>query len=234
MIEHLSGIVLKKLSQKLIIDVRGVGYGVEMPLTSAFLAVETGASVSLWVYTRVREEELRLYGFFSASTRSVFELLLQVSGVGPKVALAILSTLSLDDLTKAVEYKQSEFLEGVPGIGKRTAEKILLELQTKKDKLLILSSEETGTANREGGLRPLIGESSIESSRGGSSVMIDLKSALLNLGFSEKEVALALSGIDKNQQTQELQSLIKLALSHLGQQRTKPTTTDSSHLQRLF
>ena len=175
MIEYLRGRIFHKSMPQIILDVNGVGYGVE--LTSAGFAElpADGGEVGLWVFTRVKEDVLKLYGFLHRDERKVFDILLNVNGVGPKIALAILSTMSVGQLRESVENRDSSFLEGVPGIGKRTAEKIVVELQNKVDKFPVSVG---------GGHRNLDG--AFESQ--GAEVSRDLFSALENLGFKRKEI----------------------------------------------
>src|SRR3989338_5433184 len=117
MIEFLQGIVTRRLPTGVILNVQGVGYGVDLPLPTLCALPEEGKPCSLWIYTRVREDAIKLFGFSTFEDRQAFSVLLNVSGVGPKVALAILSTLSIAQLKSAVETRQTHVLETVPGIG---------------------------------------------------------------------------------------------------------------------
>ncbi|MCX6116907.1 MAG: Holliday junction branch migration protein RuvA, partial [Proteobacteria bacterium] len=139
MIEYLSGIVLTRLPHSIIIDVNGVGYGLEMPLSSLCEVPTPGNKIAVWVETYVREDALKLYGFLNFEDRQVFGMLRSVSGIGPKIALAILSTFDAKTLRKVVLSNHVDSLESVPGIGRRTAEKLMLELKPKMEKLSFVS-----------------------------------------------------------------------------------------------
>ena len=124
MIEYISGKVLCRTPTSLVIDVQGVGYGVEMPLSALCEVPPRGEIISLWIDTYVREDALRLFGFLSLEDRQTFIMLRSVSGIGPKIALAILSTFDATSLRQVVLQNKASLLESVPGIGRRTAEKV--------------------------------------------------------------------------------------------------------------
>jgi Holliday junction DNA helicase RuvA len=172
MIARLSGTVLEKHPMRVVIDVGGVGYDVHVPLSSFAAVGDPGATLTLRVHTHVREDALLLYGFASALEQFVFERLIAVSGIGPKLALSVLSGLAPEELVQAIASADVARLTSIPGIGKKTAERIVLEL---KDKL---SAVATGTAMSAAEPRE------------------DLVSALLNLGYhrplAEKAVDRAL------------------------------------------
>jgi Holliday junction DNA helicase RuvA len=132
MIAHLRGRVLEKHPNRLIVDVGGVGYDLAVPLSTYYTAGEPGTEIALRVHTHVREDQIALYGFGSLLELQLFERLIGVSGIGPKLALAALSGIEPDDLVRAVRTADVARLSAVPGIGKKTAERITLEL---KDKL---------------------------------------------------------------------------------------------------
>ena len=127
MIEKLRGQYVASLPKGIVIDVNGVGYGLEVPLSTHSNLPEVGQNVDLWVHTYVREDAIRLYGFQHYVDRVAFEILIGLNGVGPKVALAILSTLTVDQLRKAILLERMDLLQNVPGIDKRLAEKIFVE-----------------------------------------------------------------------------------------------------------
>ena len=168
MIGHLRGTILEKHPNELIIEAAGVGYSVQIPISTYTSVPDTGASVALRIHTHVREDALVLFGFATAEEKSVFEKLITVSGIGPKLAITVLSGLPTADLITAIRTGDVVGLVRIPGVGKKTAERIVLEL---KDKLVAIGvagktplSEMTGT--------PL------------SSLEQDVLSALQNLGLS--------------------------------------------------
>lgn len=181
MIAALRGRLLEKAPHRVVVDVQGVGYELHIPLSTFYQLGEAGAEVALRVHTHVREDALLLYGFITDLERQMFARLITVSGVGPKVAVAVLSGLETRELVTAVHRGDVARLTTIPGVGKKTAERIVLEL---KDRLLPLAVASSGDAR---------GAPS-ESDR----LRNDLLSALLNLGYhrpqAEKAVDSALVG----------------------------------------
>jgi Holliday junction DNA helicase RuvA len=165
MIAFLRGRLLEKHPNRLIVDVNGVGYDVQVPLSTFYDVAEPGTEVSLRVHTHVREDQIALYGFGSLLEQQLFERLISVSGIGPRLALATLSGIEPDELVRAVRTSDVVRLSGIPGIGKKTAERITLEL---KDKL---------PPPRTGGVPAAVASPAAED------VRTDLLSALLNLGY---------------------------------------------------
>jgi len=129
MIGRLSGHLLEKLPPHLLLDVQGVGYEVDVPMSTFYQLPATGEPLTLFIHQVVREDALLLYGFASRDERETFRQLLKVTGIGAKIALAILSGLSADELALAVASEDVGRLSKVPGIGKKTAERLLLELR---------------------------------------------------------------------------------------------------------
>ena len=129
MIGRLSGQLLEKSPPRVLIDVGGVGYEVDVPMSSFYDLPEIGARVVLLTEFIVREDAQLLYGFLTAAERDTFRQLIRISGVGPRTALAVLSGMSVGDLSQAVALQESARLLKVPGIGKKTAERLLLELK---------------------------------------------------------------------------------------------------------
>ena len=163
MIAHIEGTVIHIGGKFIVVDTGGVGYKV-WGTVDTVMSVAEGSPVSLWTHTAVRENSIDLYGFLSISEMSFFEMLLDVSGIGPKSALGILSVASLDILKKAIATGDTSYLNKVSGIGKKTAEKIVIEL---RDKLYAHKGE-------EGSPSTLRGES-------------DVVEALKSLGYSQSE-----------------------------------------------
>ena len=183
MIAHLRGRLLEKHPNRLIVEVGGVGYDVQVPLSTFYELAEPGEDVALRVHTHVREDVIALYGFGSTLERDLFDRLLSVNGVGPKLALAVLSGIEPGDLVKAIRTADVARLSSIPGIGKKTAERISLEL---KDKLPALVPE-TSPATSAG-------------SPAEDAQRTDVLSALVNLGYqrqaAEKAIDSALKGTD--------------------------------------
>jgi holliday junction DNA helicase RuvA len=162
MIALLRGILLEKHPNRTIVDVGGVGYDVIVPVSTFARLPDTGAEVRLRIHTHVREDALALYGFLTADEEMLFEKLIGVSGIGPKLAVTVLSGLAAADLMGAIRRGETERLVRIPGVGKKTAERMVLEL---RDKL-------PPAAAAEGGPAPAAL----------SAIDQDVLSALLNLG----------------------------------------------------
>ena len=132
MIAHLRGSILEKHPNRIVIDVNGVGYDVFVPLSTFYGLGDPGAAIALRIHTHVREDALVLYGFATLLEQELFERLIGVSGIGPKVALAVLSGIEPQELIRAIERGDLARLTAIPGVGKKTSERIVLEL---KDRL---------------------------------------------------------------------------------------------------
>jgi Holliday junction DNA helicase RuvA len=133
MIAHLRGTVLEKHPNQVVVDVGGVGYDVTIPVSAFSSLPDKGSVVQLFIHTQVREDVLALYGFVSARDKALFEKLITVSGIGPKLAITALSGLSSEDLASAIRSGSLEQLVRIPGVGKKTAERMVLELRDKLD-----------------------------------------------------------------------------------------------------
>jgi Holliday junction DNA helicase RuvA len=165
MIALLNGKLVGKQPNRLIVDVHGVGYEVHVPLSTFYGLPEPGGDVSLRIHTHVREDTLALFGFASLLELQIFERLIAISGIGPRLALAVLSGIDSRDLVRAVQMGDVARLTAIPGIGKKTAERIILELNDRLPAALPVETQADGSAAPDGNLRP------------------DLLSALLNLGY---------------------------------------------------
>jgi Holliday junction DNA helicase RuvA len=167
MIGRLTGILVEKNPPQILLDVRGVGYEVDVPMSTFYNLPGTGESVALFTHLVVREDAHLLYGFGTEQERSAFRQLVKISGIGARTALSVLSGLSVADLAQAVSLQESGRLTKIPGIGKKTAERLLLEL---KDKLGANLTTAVGVN------RPPPATS-------------DILNALFALGYNEKEAA---------------------------------------------
>ena len=180
MIAFLRGRVLDKQPNRITVDVQGVGYEVHVPLSTYYDVGEEGAEIALRVHTHVREESLQLFGFLTTLEQQLFERLIGISGIGPKLAIAVLSGIDSAEFVGAVQRGDVARLTSVPGIGRKTAERIVLEL---KDRLatLVIPAGAVAAASPADRLRS------------------DLLSALQNLGYhrplAEKAIAAALKGV---------------------------------------
>jgi Holliday junction DNA helicase RuvA len=178
MIAFLRGRVLDKQPNRIIVDVAGVGYEVHVPLSTFYEVGDEGAEVSLRVHTHVREETLQLYGFLTDLERQVFERLIGISGIGPKLAIAVLSGMDSREVITAIQRADVARLTGIPGIGKKTAERIVLEL---KDRLIQLATPAVAGTGPEGS--------------SGDRLRTDLLSALQNLGYHRQQVDRAIKTV---------------------------------------
>jgi len=173
MIAHLSGTLILKQPNSVILDVGGVGYEVNIPVSTFYDLDEEGSTVKLRIYTHVREDALQLYGFKTARERELFMRLISVSGIGPKLGITLLSGMSADEMIASIRTNNLARLTLIPGVGRKTAERLVMEL---RDKVASLSSaeleDELGATTSVGA--PLTTEDSMRS---------DVLSALLNLGY---------------------------------------------------
>jgi holliday junction DNA helicase RuvA len=198
-IAHLRGRISEKQPNRVVVDVNGVGYDVFVPLSTFYGLGDAGASVALRIHTHVREDALALYGFATPLEQDLFERLIGVGGIGPKLALAVLSGIEPAELMRAIERGDVARLTSIPGVGKKTSERIVLEL---KDRLPAARVLDAAAGN---GAPP-----------DSSSVRDDVLSALLNLGYhrplAEKAVASALkTAPDENFERTLKQALRELA-----------------------
>ena len=186
MIAHLSGILLSKQATSVIVDVGGVGYEVTIPLSTFYDLEDTGSIVQLRVYTHVREDTLQLFGFKTIRERELFLKIISVTGIGPKLGITLLSGMGADELIAAIRTNDLARLTLIPGIGRKTAERLVIELREKVAALASAQLEEQLTAREAAGGEPTQ-----------DSVRSDALSALLNLGYqrssSEKAIDSALS-----------------------------------------
>ena len=204
MIAHLNGTLLSKQATSVIVDVSGVGYEVTIPLSTFYDLEDAGSPVQLRIYTHVREDTLQLYGFKTARERELFLKIITVSGIGPKLGITLLSGMSADELIASIRTNNLARLTLIPGIGRKTAERLIMELREKVAELSSAQLEE------ELGAKPEPAEQTEDTVRS------DALSALLNLGYqrssAEKAIDAALAeGGDITVESILRRSLKKLA-----------------------
>ncbi|MGZ8357442.1 MAG: Holliday junction branch migration protein RuvA [Telluria sp.] len=190
MIGRVQGILVEKSFPQVIVSCNGVGYEIDVPMSTFYPLPRAGEEVTLLTHLVVREDAHLLYGFLTAGERAAFRQLLRISGVGPKVALSVLSGMSVDDLSAAVAAEDAGRLQKIPGIGKKTAERLVLELRDKLPKTItVVRAADAGAAGS------------------------DVLNALLALGYNEREAAAAVKQIPADLQ---LADAIRHALKHLA------------------
>jgi len=202
MIAYLSGKLFEKEANLIIVDVGGVGYEVIIPLSTFYDLGEIGEDVSLRIYTHVREDVFQLFGFKTVRERELFLLLITVSGIGPKSAITALSGMSADEIIGAIRQNNLARLNSIPGVGKKTAERLVIELRDKIAKLSALSSEEM---KAEG-----IPQTS------GDDVYDDAISALVNLGYHVNSAEKALKQAMQEGTEMSVQKLLRRSLQLLA------------------
>lgn len=196
MIALLQGTIYEKHPNQVIVDAGGVGYEVTIPVSTYSSLPDAGGAVTLRVYTHVREDALQLFGFLSLDEKMLFEKLISVSGVGPKLAITILSGLETKDLVDAIRNGQSEQLVRIPGIGKKTAERLVLELRDKLDMIGF------GTTPKP-----------VQKVEVFSALEQDVLSALLNLGCARPAAESAVRKAKANGAPAEFEPLFRKALA---------------------
>ena len=198
MIAQLRGRLLEKHPNRVIIDVHGVGYDVHVPLSTFYEMAEAGGDIALRIHTHVREDALVLFGFATLLELQIFERLISVSGIGPKLALSVLSGIETNELVAAIRQANVARLTGIPGIGKKTAERIGLELKDKMATLLPTEKESSPDA--------LASET----------LHTDLLSALMNLGYHRPLAERAVDAALKKVPTGPFEHTLKYALRELS------------------
>ena len=193
MIAKLTGKVELLSPSECIVDVAGVGYHLYIPFTT-YENLQHGETTALHVFTQHKEDQFKLYGFYTAAEREFFAILLAISGVGPSMALAILAGISIKRFVEAVETDRAELLTKIPGIGKSKAEKIIFEAKKKVKKLQAITGE-------------IVGEKTSGN---------DALEALITLGFEDKKAAAALNAVQKEYPDASLEKKIKEALKILS------------------
>ena len=199
MIGRLSGIVLEKRPDRALVDASGVGYELHVPLGTFAALPAVGERASLHVHTHVREDAILLFGFATAEERELFERLITVSGIGPRLALVVLSGLPLPELVGAIAAQDARRLSSIPGVGKKLAERLGLEL---KDKVA--------------GIMPGAAASSPGGAAGAVGLAEDAVGALLNLGYRRPQAEAAVKAAGDAAGAADLPALLSAALRHLS------------------
>ena len=197
MIASLRGRLLEKHPNRVVVDVSGVGYDVHVPVSSFYGLGEPGGEVSLRIHTHVREDVIALFGFVTALELQLFERLIAVNGIGPRLALAVLSGIEPPDLVQAIQRADVVRLTAIPGIGKKTAERVVLELKDKVATLAVTSPAAEAPA-MHGAMRD------------------DLLSALLNLGYHRPAAEKALDRVLEQEPESTFEQALRAALKHLS------------------
>jgi Holliday junction DNA helicase RuvA len=195
MIAQLRGTLEDKRPNQVLVDVGGVGYLVHIPLSTFYALGDLHANVTLLVHTQVREDAISLYGFLSAREKHLFELLISASGVGPALALKILSGMSVDDLVPAVRAGDLARLTRIPGVGRKTAERMIVELRDKLAAIQIPEEARKAVAT--------------------TGAAGDVVSALLNLGYDQHAAEQAVERAGKNGGSETFENLLRAALQEL-------------------
>jgi Holliday junction DNA helicase RuvA len=194
MIAILRGQLLEKHPSRLIVDVHGVGYDVQVPVSTFYQAGDTGASVTLRIHTHVREDQIALFGFATALEHDLFERLIGVNGIGPKLALSVLSGIESADFVRAVEQGDVTRLTRIPGVGRKTAERMTLELRDRLPKI-DATSPAAAAIDATGG---------------------DVVSALVNLGYQRAAADKAVEAVAAETPGLDFEPLLRRALRQLS------------------
>ena len=201
MIAHITGKLIHKQPNSVIVDVAGVGYELTVPLSTFYDLGEIGTEVSLRVHTHVREDALQLFGFRTEREKKLFLLLVGVSGIGPKLAVTVLSGLSAEELVQAIRAGNLAKLVGIPGVGKKTAERMLLELKDKVAAILPPGLEDSTTSVM---------------AHTGDAMREDVISALVNLGYQKALAEKAVNAVLKQTPNAKFEAVLKSALRSLA------------------
>ena len=196
MIAQLRGTLADKRPNQVLVDVGGVGYLVHIPVSTFYALGDLHSNVTLLIHTQVREDAISLYGFLSSREKHLFELLISASGVGPVLALKILSGMSVDDLVPAVRSGDLVRLTRIPGVGRKTAERMVVELRDK------LTAMETPEAARQ----PVAA----------TGIAADVVSALLNLGYEQRAAEQAVEHAAGDDARESFEALLRATLQQLS------------------
>jgi Holliday junction DNA helicase RuvA len=201
MIAYLSGKLLEKSANSVIVDVGGVGYDVAIPLSTFYELGEVGEDVQLRIYTHVREDAIQLYGFSTERERSLYLKLISVQGVGAKSGITMLSGMNADEIIDAIRKDNLAKLTAIPGVGRKTAERLVIELRDKVGELAASTAAAPGS-----GPKPA----------GDADAFDDALSALVNLGYQRNAAEKAIQDIRREGADQNVQKILRSALQRLA------------------
>lgn len=201
MIGFLSGKILEKNANTVILDVGGVGYEVTIPLSTFYELGEIGSEVGLRIFTYVREDALQLFGFKTARERDIYLKLISVQGIGAKSGITMLSGMSADEIVAAIRTDNIARLTSIPGVGKKTAERMVVELRDKIGELSVGAAAGVGA---------------VGGTNGADTAFDDALSALVNLGYQRNAAEKALQDAAKNGSELSVQKLLRSALQKLA------------------
>ena len=204
MIAHLSGTLLSKQATSVILDVAGVGYEVSIPLSTFYELEDPGSTVQLRIYTHVREDALQLYGFKTARERELFLRLISVSGIGPKLGITLLSGMSAEEMITSIRNNNLAKLTLIPGVGRKTAERLVMELRDKVASLAAGVDEDLGVTAEAAGAPTE------------DSMRADALSALLNLGYQRNAAEKAVSAAPGENDDVSVESILRASLRKLA------------------
>ncbi|HKR11159.1 MAG TPA: Holliday junction branch migration protein RuvA [Pyrinomonadaceae bacterium] len=204
MIAHLSGTLHSKHPNLVIVDVSGVGYEVNIPLSTYYELADTGSNVQLRIYTHVKEDALQLYGFKTSRERELFINFISVSGIGPKLGIALLSNMDADQLIQAIKTNNLARLTSIPGVGRKTAERLVVDLREKMTQLSVDQVDETPA-------KPDSVEATSE-----DSVRSEALSGLLNLGYQKAAAEKAVDAALAEGGDITVESILKRSLRKIG------------------
>jgi holliday junction DNA helicase RuvA len=205
MIGQLRGRLTDKRPNQVLVDVGGVGYIVQVPLSTYAALGELHTEVTLLIHTHVREDALSLYGFLSSREKHLFEMLLSASGVGPSLALKILSGMSVEDLVPAISGSDLARLTKIPGVGRKTAERMVVELKDKLDAVAV--------------------EVARPSASSPAGVEADVVSALVNLGYEARAAEAAVTEVRRESGAANFEKLLRASLQSLSAQKGRAART---------
>jgi len=198
-INHLRGILIEKNPMNAVLETSGIGFDLKIPISSFEVLPAIGENCFIYTLLYTTQDESRLYGFCTKPERELFLLLISVAGIGPKIALSVLSTLTIESFVRAVIRAEEAIISRVPGLGKKTAQRLIMEL---KDKVSSLSEHTTYQATTTGDQR-----------------LAEVETALLSLGFNQKDIRHQLAALPEDITSQSTEQIIKDTIRRIYQKR---------------